>query len=47
MAQMNRPTDVENRLVVATWEEGGGREWDGLQVWCWQMQNITLRMHKQ
>ena len=26
---------------------GGGREWDGLEGWEWQMQTIIFRMDKQ
>ena len=38
-----RPTDIANRLVVASGEGGG----NGLGVWDWQMQTITFRMNKQ
>ena len=31
----HRPTDMENRLVVANGEWGEGRERDGWGVWDW------------
>ena len=41
----NRLTDIENKLVVAKWEEGWGK--GGVGVWDEQMQIIIYRMDKQ
>ena len=35
------------REQTCGYEEGGGRKWDGLGVWDWQIQTITFRMDKQ
>ena len=43
--EIGRFRDVENRLVVAKGEGGGGR--DGLGVWGEQMQAVIYRLDKQ
>ena len=46
MAHMNLSTEETNSWTADVWLPKG-REWDGLGVWGYQMQTITLRMDKQ
>lgn len=41
----NRPTDMENGLVVAK-EKRMGRERNGLGVWGWKIQSIIIKINK-
>ena len=51
MAQMNFSTKQKwthrHREQTCGCQRGGGRKWDGLGVWGWQMRTITFRIDKQ